>query len=220
MDAGCYNGGSVQRIYNMSLKIETVILEDNIDSRRVAILNHATGFERLGGGKHAEVFSSPDTPYVVKVMSGVDRGYLSYLETVSHQHRSTPYAPIVYRVIHYRFEDEFYGNMSGWKPGYTPYDKFVFYLEKLSQPTRREWATKGNRYSVDRFAKKLDYLMIDAQHGGFNWLSLKPKHQKLISVLLDAGKRAWMDDDTILFDLHAGNVMKRGKQYVVTDPLN
>lgn len=206
----------------MSLKIETVILEDDADSRVEAINGHARNFDRLGRGQHSEVFCSPDTPYVVKVMRGTDRGYLSYLKTAAEGRHQNSYMPRVFRAVHYRFNDKFYktNSLHLWPIGHTPHDYFVFYLERLEQPKRRDWDSKKNKFSVDRFVKKLDDIMIDARYGKLNWNSLKPKHRDLVSTLLAAAERAWVEDSSILFDLHAGNVMKRGSQYVVTDPLN
>ena len=83
-----------------------VIYEDNsrVDLLTRAELEHCHGFNLLGYGLFSRVYGSNDTPYVVKVMRGDDRGYLGYVQLIDELGKDLVNVPRIYRMVHYRFQ--------------------------------------------------------------------------------------------------------------------
>jgi hypothetical protein len=191
----------------MSLSLETVYVPNYEISRDVAY-KHISGMSRLGGGLYSNVYSSHDTPFAIKVMSGCDAGYLAYIQTISQLETDNPHVPKVFRYILYRYQNNFYN--IGAIPGKTRKDTYVFFMEKLKQPARY------NNRPVERFAGLLRNLLNDARCGReIDWKSLRPQHRDLITILELAREAAKQE----YYDLHSGNIMVRENHFVVTDPL-
>ena len=98
---------------------------------------------------------------------------------------------------------------------------YVFYIEKLRQP-RRKNALVIHKYGsktlrpVDKYVALLEDIIYKYRMGDrVRFKKLKPKHQDLVVLLALAGDIT----DSDYFDLHAGNVMCRGRRFVVIDPL-
>ena len=205
----------------MSLNIETIYLESSYENAgAVARIEHAEGLTKVGSGLYSQVFTSDDTPYVVKVMRGHDLGYLSYVKMVTELGDS-PYLPKIQRIIHYRFRDDAYEVCD--KRGNTTKDAYVFYMEKLEQPPRRgrcgiDWSD-DRPHTVDRFSTTLSRLVNDALARELDWSKLRPKHQDLVALIALAYEQMPYSDYGQVVDIHGGNVMKRGKHFVVTDPI-
>lgn len=210
----------------MALEIETVYVKEDEWAKDVAMEHHVhnQGFDELGGGLYSTVYGSKDSPFAVKLMRGSDNGYISYLETIAELGHDSPYIPKIHRIINYRMVDHEYARENGVQPGRTNRDYFVFYIERL-QATRREGRGDCNvKRPIDYFARRLDRLADiawkDQQFGTkeLDWSKYSKKHQDLLALLVLAREVA-DKYECVGFDLHAGNVMKRGSQFVVTDPL-
>jgi hypothetical protein len=205
----------------MSIELETVIVGRDEWVRARARDDHTNNMEELGSGLYSTVYGGNDTPYVVKIMRGADGGYITYINVAAEIAQDCAYVPKVIRKVLYRLADEEYGPDE--RPGHSNRDYYAIYLERLQQPCRYNYCNKIPKQTLDRFASRLNSIVYDAYNepDSFNWDNHKPKHRDLIALLvlvrIEAQKVGGVD--SVGLDLHAGNIMKRGRQYVVTDPL-
>lgn len=182
---------------------------------------HTNGLAQISKGCYSTVYSSDDTPYIVKIMRGGDAGYLAYMKVIQ-QLGDSPYCPRIQRVVCYRYQAKHYiSHMDS--PGESNHDYYAIYMEKLEQPPRYRWdgPDGSNRnFTLDKFVGRLARLVSSAYalREEFDWMAHKPKHRDLIALLVLAREQT-SPNYCVCFDIHSGNVMKRGRQYVVTDPL-
>jgi len=194
---------------------EVVIVEAS--TKLAAREDHCHNLRKIGEGLHGEVYSSDQTPYVVKTFFGNDLGYLSWIQTIAELGQNNPHVPKIMKVILYRLPDYRYDFIYK-KPGKTSMDTYVVYMEKLDdRPCRANTGGEWGRYSRDRYASTIDVLMrkIRLDPKNFDWNTLRPVHRDLCVMMLLAAEKAGLE----WFDLHSANVMARGRRFVVIDPL-
>jgi hypothetical protein len=207
------------------MHIETEILNQDIDTMDYARRKHAKGFRLLGTGLYSAVYGSDATPYVVKIFKGHDKGYRNWIRTlaeVENLRHLSKYVPKIYQVFLYRRPDEFYKN-TGLDIGYSSQDTMVVYLEPLTGKDTPYVNPKENDYqkrrktSLARFAEKVTECVDKARCSVRpDWGNLRPVHRDLVSLIL----LAYEKNRATGIDIHYGNVMKRGRQVVITDPLS
>ena len=61
----------------------------------VDLLLRRAGYENLGHGSFANVYQKPGKPYVLKVFTSEDTGYLAYLDLI-RKHQDNPHFPKIY----------------------------------------------------------------------------------------------------------------------------
>jgi len=192
--------------------------------KAVRVHTHQSGVEWLAEGAYAVVYSLAQNPNeVMKVSGGDDQGYLNFLKTMDTLAISNPYLPVIHEAIHFRLTDALRKENGMWQHK----ERIVTYMEKLSQPPkliRRDYDKHGHlvRTSwppVKTWASWVsNYVHGDVRH----IKELKLVHQELIVLLKIALEFHTAEVEKFKgygkLDLHAGNVMCRGKQFVVTDP--
>ncbi len=203
------------------MQTEVVIVEEaDAALRLIARREHAPwckdfdkSFEELGGGLYSEVYGRDDVPHVVKVMRAYDSGYRNYAKTIATLNTNNPYLPKIFRTIVYQRNDSYYSE--GDTPGECGGDAIVYYIERLTNARAPIPGSLECRVRAAKFVEILKDMLWDARTGGEQWKKLRPVHQELVWVLIIAMEAGGKDG----FDLHIGNVMKRGSRFVITDPL-
>jgi hypothetical protein len=199
----------------MTFEIETVIVPLGENIKAAVEKEHTQGLVSIGTPSvYGRVYSNGEVNHVVKIGSGGDMGYRSYVQTAAQFRNECKYLPNITRAILYRHPDEFYESR-GRKPGEDPIDIFVVYMEKLRHP--RNTGNCSERGSpVNRFTAVLRELLRQHVYGNnLDWSRLRPVHQDLLTILLLAKEMRQGNN----FDIHYQNAMVRGRQFVVTDPL-
>jgi hypothetical protein len=198
----------------MTFEIETVIVPNHENIRELAEKEHTEGLVSIGTQSvYGRVYSNNEINYAVKIGSGGDMGYRSYVKIVAHFHEDCKYLPKISRAILYRHEDSYYEGRNR-KPGEDSDDVFVVYMEKLKHPRTPGYGTGGA--PINRFTYKLsEMLRTHIWSGTLDWSKLRPVHRDLLTILLLAREHREGNG----FDIHFQNVMARGKQFVITDPL-
>lgn len=192
----------------MNFEVETRYF-NNRDDIDEAAGKYSDGLSMLGEGMYAQVFGSNQTPYVIKIMSVNDIGYAAWMKVIAEFGHEIAYMPKIHHVIQLKLSNP--GSVG--RPSNV--EKIIICMEKLVHPKRN--CDDNNRwFTIDRYCSKLKELLYEAQHERLIYQRLRPKHRDLITVLMLAKELSGCDR----FDLHSANIMKRGKQYVVTDPIS
>lgn len=205
----------------MSFEIITLYFDD------VTSLTHAWREHTMGRGDatwthgaYAQVWDLGDQ--VMKVSGGDDMGYLSFLETMAELDIANPYLPVIYSSTYYRLTDAARQECFMYRNR----ERIVTFMEKLDQPPkmrRNVWSEKGHLVKSDEPPVKHWALAVSkylcSNTSAMAHLSLE--HQELI-VLLKIAYEHYKEKypkDFGRYDMHGGNVLVRGRQFVVTDPL-
>lgn len=147
------------------------------------------GFKKLGTGSFGTVFESPNYPWVFKLFYN-DPAYFKFFE-FARANQSNPYLPTI-------------------KGKYIRLNKgvYVIRLEKLEKLG----------YNSPREFPALDHLLniITAADFKREMAQVKKIDPKLADTIGQISKLLGNDFE---FDLHSGNLMKRGNQLVITDPI-
>ncbi len=161
------------------------------------------GAQYLGSGLYAEVYQLPKSKNVVKVFSH-DVAYLEYLTTIT-KYQQNPFFPRIKKIVTYTATK---------KHKYT-----VVEMEALQERDNdRTWNLCGNledtlcsvddeddssRHGIEWGVKKMSRMFKTA----------KKKHlREVVTIMSDLFRMHGSD-------LHTGNVLFRGKQLVITDPV-
>lgn len=202
----------------MSFKIEKIHCRYRSDALAHGSHYLNDSYEGIGSGLYASVFSIPNSDMVLKVINGNDKGYMSYLKVIQGLGNDTlAYMPKIHRVIEISYDEVDDGHYhEGPNVAYQ-----LIWLEKLNQPKKFrydgwdvcEWAPHRLDPTVTRFVRKLKDIMGKIKEGG-PLPRLRQKHWDMIAML-ELVKETHRHD---YLDLHSGNVMARGKQFVITDP--
>lgn len=204
----------------MSFEIITLYFDDAYELRNACSV-HTVGRESTWHGSFATVYDLDDR--VLKVSGGDDLGFLSYLETMMALNVSNRHLPVIHEVIQYRLTDEARKKVSMYKHQ----ERIITYMEKLKQPPkflRRVYTARGNLLKT-WWPPVMKWAEIVTEHVhadiGEKFKDLSLEHQEAI-VLLKIAHEHYQHKyprDYHKFDLHAGNVLARGKTFVITDPL-
>lgn len=156
--------------------------------------------KRLGSGAFAHVFQHPVYHNVaVKVFAGHDKLYQRYMNWAL-KNQGNPYVPQIVSISKQKAAN-----------GETYTIVFMQKMERVSEEEFKKWYVKSfgkdsyNAFTEDDF---------DSQFEEADEFIQRSKDQKL--------KDLWAHLKTYgrsKFDLHPGNVMKRGSQIVITDPV-
>lgn len=176
------------------------------------------GFTKLGGGAYANVFAHPNFDYVLKVFHRLDYGYLTFLRYVM-ANQGNPALPRIIgqpKKLSTDTTDSEYRNLREW---------YFVRIEQLT-PLRMSENTQFFDgmytfiYTVVKSQKSSDDPTLNATPDQLKrvraWESQYPYHA---TAIYDLGKMVAVSDD-FSFDLHDENLMKRGNQIVITDPLS
>ena len=179
------------------------------------------GLRNIGSGLYAMVYATPDPAVVLKVIKYSDPGYMAYLEVMKRLGEQMRYMPKILRVVEFRYRKDVLEE----EP---PIRGQLIWLEKLSTPRLTRYDGTGlESYPgndlldppVKRFVDKIKIIIRRIRQG--EKVYLRPVHQDLIAMLelvLEVGKSSSSSGWSRL-DLHSWNVMVRGKQFIITDPL-
>lgn len=203
----------------MSFEIKTYYFDD-VTALTHAWRVHTEGRNSEWHGAYAAVYDLGDR--VMKLSGGDDLGYLSYLETMAELKLKNRYLPVIHSVDYYRFTDEARKEHSMFRHR----EKIVTYMEKLQQPPkhfRRTYDANGNLLNMSKpplkiWAARVENYVQFKMTDEFHALSLE--HQEAIVLLKIAHEHyaTKYSTDYGRLDLHAGNVLARGKTFVITDP--
>lgn len=170
------------------------------DCRSPAMGLIESGMDLIGDGLYSRVYSSDKHDFVIKVTKGIDKGYWHFINAVRMLGEGNPYLPRIHKVV--AFKENGFDNILC----------YATFMEKL-KPTKKRtsWADAGT--SGDMAAKAVRNAVSNAKHCN-DWPVRKDKRD-LIALLLIARDQY----DASWFDFHQGNVMLRGRQLVITDPI-
>lgn len=163
----------------------------------------AHGFEWLGGGFYSSVFRHEKAPgYVFKVQNQDNQdGYRLWAEEAM-RHPDNPFMPKIYGIVDCGLQHR------------------VYVLEVLTPvpDTVPDW---GPRIHADRYLGHLDYGTPTDNRGLKDKLTKEVGRTRAGREFLEAVERIAriILSFQCAADLHSGNVMLRGDQVVITDPV-
>jgi hypothetical protein len=155
------------------------------------------GFEMLGSGSNASVFSHPRLNYVVKIFDITDQAYLEFVK-IAMQHKTNPHFPR-FRGLPFRINGR----------------TMAVRMEKLS-----EWS-----YSRRERDQVIDSVISAVAYNSADWmdrmddhyLDFVETHWPQLPAAVALLHERWQDSG-MHWDLHEHNVMLRGTVLVFTDP--
>lgn len=181
-------------------------LENRGDMDQVVQRLYDHGFQHLGRGMYGVVVTHPRLPYVLKLFDAQDTAYLQFVNMVQNSGEN-PHFP--------RFRG---------KPIKLTARTWAIRMEKLAP-----W--EPNRASIlDRGLQEI--MMVQDEDQGADWIKIfdnpdSAEARRAVMMVL----RKWPRLDQALamlhefasshrvnWDLHYGNIMKRGSTPVITDP--
>lgn len=161
------------------------------------------GYRKIGRGAYATVWGAPGVDHVYKIgLTDENEGYLRFLTAVRQSKEPNPYLPNVEAV---QFVE---GKVSSL-------NAFVAKLERLEELSMNE---------MDLAAHLLDFVTIQAEGRNskeqfrrvnrLGFVSFDNAFLKAIELIFNIIRKNCVEPD-----LHGGNVMRRGRQLVITDPI-
>lgn len=172
------------------LKIK--VSESRIDRDTFVLsLIKRNGAKQIGAGKFGSVFAVPGADRVIKVCR--DEAYYAFVAQVL-RHQGNPWFPIIYTATEYRPRTE------------DPY--LVVVMERLRKGTPKEIAGALCLFDNDRFKDVTAMMRILGMEDIERLRQLRVVKRALVRLYKHYGP-----------DFHAGNVMFRGDQAVITDPV-
>ena len=201
------------------ISIKEFDTEKDIDLYIEAYLQRAgiEGFyNRIGSGSFGTVYSN-DSDTVVKITHGQDRAYFAYLKMIHDLGFENPYIPKIKEVILFRVKDT----------EYTIYPE-LSHVRMMVQMERLQESFKNydyRRVAAANIAKMLTKFVCPKWDDEKDEYSdqppmecdeLRQEHQDLIALL----RLMHETYPTITYDIRTSNIMVRGRQLVVTDPVS
>lgn len=161
------------------------------------IRSQQTGME-LGRGCFASVYASGQSR-VIRVTDRNDWGYLTYLEKIRSYGRMNPWFPVVHHVDVYMDCNDRMG--------------MCVVLERLTRPWN-EWGETDDSWKP--YKKIMEEIETAADHPASTaqWIRDNRELTEALNVVQSAKRSSGH-----AVDLHFGNIMLRGSQLVLTDPL-
>jgi hypothetical protein len=163
----------------------------------VLLLNQQTGTQ-LGRGCFASVYASAQDRVFRITHSLNDWGYLTYLEHVQQSGGHNPWLPVIYGVDVW-MDDQYQMCMR-------------VEMERLTRPWD-EWGVCTDEWKPFVTIAQEIGLHVEVRKN-YDWITGNRQLMDAIGLIWNAQQRS---DHTI--DLHVGNMMLRGRQIVLTDPL-
>jgi len=214
----------------VSFEIETLIIDPEITkvTPYQEAMFHVRNGKLLGYGIHGCVYEDPDNPErAIKVARASDIGYFMFLKLLQKFGDGNRYLPKIYKVVHYRYPDKFVGHDPYYLRGHSNKEYYVVWMEKLSKG--RQIPSMGDRpirsakkedfpsrvvYGKEYFAFKLKTLF--KKYENIDYSRFNKHHHDFLALLQLLREIA----DAKAMDFHEGNVMFRGRQIVVIDPIS
>lgn len=172
-------------------------------------------YTMIGTGCYAKVLLDTERPTeVLKVVSGGDNGYLSWLEIIQQLGNNNPYLPRIYDITCYRWDADHDGYNPIWgrartTPGLGPGDRWVIRMERLNK------VQVGKRSEWKRHATMYGYKLEDIVRRRRPIPDMRNKDREEMLYML----RICYEGNRTGFDLHDANYMiRKGGQVVITDP--
>jgi hypothetical protein len=169
-----------------------IITKDKAQPRDELIMDlvHRRGIRQVGRGMFASVFAVPKEKTVIKVCR--DKAYLAFIRMVVDEHHDNPWFPqIVSAEVCFPKKEPWY---------------FVVEMERLRKGTSKEL------YSVVQLLDvHLDEILLIGK--ALQVSSIKLKHLAHMRAALRKLFKKFGPD------FHSGNIMFRGKQPVIIDPI-
>ena len=165
------------------------------------------GIQKLGGGAFSQVFQHPEFKnVVVKVYTGKDVVYKRYVDWCM-KHQSNPYAPQI-------IEQTKYSSPKG--------DEYnIVFMQKMARVSAKRF--KQQLRAAMPKAKPQEFEALDEAIDDYDMIETFNELNRMIPIFGDAHlQEIWKHIKTYgkaKFDLHPGNVMLRGSQLVLTDPV-
>ena len=149
----------------------------------------AVGVRELGNGYFSRVFQHPKLKDVAVKVVAGDEMYMKFLRFVM-KNQGNPYLPRIYHITRHVSKGSTY---------------FIVMMEKLSKlpfQKYRVWRKRlGTGNSMCQFEAKLQHLSVNCEDSHL---------RKIFKFIYK---------NHYYFDLHGNNVMRRGDQIVIVDPL-
>jgi len=182
------------------------------------------GFRQVGDGKYATVYEHPSLDYVLKIFEPYDRGYLWFVKnllTGPKWYRSSVFPKIIGKPIKFAIQlDSDYGSY--------PSEMMAIRIEKLTPLTWKEWSDHEDQglnsfmKAIERGAVTAPALanfdahvgMSDGSPGAVDYYRAYPEFCDVLIKLRIASSRT----KSVRWDVGYENIMKRGDQWVITDP--
>ena len=169
------------------------------------------GIQKLGGGAFSQVFQHPEFKnVVVKVYTAKDTVYKRYLSWCL-KHQSDPYVPKIIKQVEYK------------SPSGEAYN--IVFMQKMTPVKSRIKFARSMASLFKLNTRALEDLDLVRSLGMWGE---QEEDFEVIDDLVSAGKadkdftEVWRHIRTYgksKFDMHPGNVMFRGNQLVLTDPV-
>lgn len=162
------------------------------------------GFKQIGTGGAASVWEHPDLDYVLKVFDNKDHAYMEWVDTCLY-YRNNPCLPKFVSPRIFRLNDKLnYVRMEKLTPAATTYGRLCLEIydavEKLSKDDEDEYDDEGfnirNYPAITNYLQKCPSLLNTI---------------RMIAQMIEQGHGE--------NDCNASNIMLRGDQIVITDPL-
>lgn len=181
------------------MKVREMLSEESLrdySKRLVKTLN----IKRLGAGAFSHVFQHPEfSNVVVKVYTNKDRTYARYAQWCL-RNQGNPYVPQIISITPFE-------SVSG--------DAYnIVFMEKMTPLSDREFYSWVKSVAGPQAAKDIKNDEWRNAFNSFREAMVVSKDENLKKVM-----RHIFSYGSQKFDLHAGNLMKRGSQVVFTDPV-
>ena len=181
----------ISELINESVQLDEITRPNDLDNARNVL--HNAGYLTLGSGSFAEVFYKPNSnsDYVLKLFKSMDTGYMAFIKLAQAT-----------KNIHFPI---FRGKMMKITKHY-----YAIRIERLSEMPFNDESTKISDLILGYVEFPKDPTFIERMR----------KLEKTQPGIIEACDilRMTMDRLDIQNDLHAGNMMMRGKTIVITDP--
>ena len=160
-------------------------------------------FTCIGKGSYGRVYATQKSTVVYKVGNYLDNdGYLAYIEILEKQKKHNVYTPVIHSVHVYHTTTN--------RDSYTATDYFVVVMERL-KPIR------DKDYDAWRWLRA--WSQADSKIPKYTSLGIEIIIPKDLIKIMKSLQKALNTIDGICLDVHDENVMMRGEQMVIIDPL-
>lgn len=201
LHGGPSGGASIHGVLNASHRLLAETVQEYID--RIQEL----GIKSLGSGGFGQVFQHPTMPnVVVKLIHNDDPGYMKYVKFCTGPGKGNPYCPKILQVV--EAKDAF---DTSKRIGEDLANLSLVFMEKLKPIELQQY-----RKFVEQMQALMGFPDYLSDRVGWLRLSKQTKDKDLAKV----AKFIYTTSADTDIDMHKGNVMKRGQQWVITDPFS
>jgi hypothetical protein len=192
---------SIHGVLNASHRLLAETVQQYIDRLK------ELGIKSLGDGSFAEVFQHPTMPnVVVKLLYEDDPGYLKYLKFCQGKGKGNPYCPKILQVVQAKDAFDITTRIGENLP-----NLHLVFMEKLKPINNTQYA------SFVALLHKSSGMRLSPEDREL-WFHLS--RQIIDKDLAVVARFIYATSAKEDLDMHTGNVMKRGTQWVITDPFS